>query len=47
LPSTPAFAFVGLNYAVNDHIILDVGYKFGINRQEVDYGIIAGLTLIF
>lgn len=45
--TAPAFALVGLNYAVNDHIILDAGYKFGLNKQEVDYAIIAGITLNF
>lgn len=43
----PAFALVGLNYAINDHIMLDAGYKFGLNKQEVDHAIIAGITLNF
>jgi hypothetical protein len=43
----PAFGLVGLNYPINDHVMLDAGYKFGLNKQEVDYGIIAGLTLSF
>jgi hypothetical protein len=45
--TAPAFALVGLNYAINYHITLDAGYKFGLNRQEVDYGMIAGITLNF
>lgn len=45
--TAPAFALVGLNYAVNDHIVLDAGYKFGLNRQEVDYAITAGITFSF
>lgn len=45
--TAPAFALVGLNYGINDHIMLDAGYKFGLNRQEVDRAIIAGITLNF
>jgi hypothetical protein len=45
--TAPAFALVGLNYAINDHIMLDAGYKFGLNKQEVDYAIIAGITFSF
>jgi hypothetical protein len=45
--TTPAFALVGLNYSVNDHIMLDAGYRFGLNKQEVDYAIIAGVTFNF
>jgi len=47
ISTAPAFALVGLNYAVNDHIMLDAGYKFGLNKQEVDYAIIAGITFSF
>ncbi len=45
--TAPAFALVGLNYAINDHIMLDAGYKFGLNKQEVDCAITAGITLTF
>lgn len=45
--TAPAFALVGLNYTINDHIMLDAGYKFGLNKQEVDYAITAGVTLNF
>jgi hypothetical protein len=45
--TAPAFALVGLNYAFNAHIILDAGFKFGLNKQEADHSIIAGVTLSF
>lgn len=45
--TAPAFALVGLNYAVNDHIMLDAGFKVGLNKQEVDHSIIAGITFNF
>ncbi len=45
--TAPAFALVGLNYAVNDYVMFDAGYKFGLNKQEVDHSIIAGVTLSF
>ena len=45
--TAPAFALLGLNYAINDHVMLDAGYKFGLNRSEVDYSIIAGVTFNF
>jgi hypothetical protein len=45
--TAPAFALVGLNYTINDRITLDGGYKFGLNREEVDRSIIGGITLHF
>lgn len=45
--TAPAFALVGLNYAINDHIMLDAGCRFGLNKQEVDYAITAGITCNF
>ena len=45
--TAPAFALVGLNYSLNDHIMLDAGFKFGLNKQEVDNAFIAGVTLNF
>lgn len=47
ISTAPAFALVGLNYAINNHIMLDVGYKFGLNKQGVDYAITAGITFNF
>lgn len=45
--TAPAFALVGLNYAITDRIMLDAGSKFGLNRQEVAYAITAGITFNF
>ncbi|OPY67626.1 MAG: hypothetical protein A4E57_02218 [Syntrophorhabdaceae bacterium PtaU1.Bin034] len=45
--TAPAFALIGANYAVNDHVTFDAGIKFGLNKQEVDHAIIAGVTLNF
>ncbi len=45
--TAPAFALVGLNYAINEYITLDAGYKFGLNKQEVDRSIVAGMTFSF
>jgi len=45
--TTPAFALVGLYYAVNDYITLDAGFKFGLNRAEMDHAVIAGITIAF
>ena len=47
ISTAPAFALAGLNYAINDHIMLDAGYKFGLNKQEVDHAITAGITYNF
>lgn len=45
--TAPAFALAGFNYAINDRIALDAGYKLGLNKQEMDRSIIAGVTLSF
>lgn len=45
--TAPAFALVGLNYAINDHVMLDAGFKFGLNKQETDHSITAGVTFNF
>ncbi len=45
--TNPAFTLIGLNYAVNNHIILDAGFKFGLNKQEMDRSITAGVTFNF
>ncbi len=47
LETAPAFALVGFNYAINDHVMLDAGYKFGLNKSEGDYSLIAGVTFNF
>lgn len=43
----PAFALVGLNYAITDFLMVDAGVKFGLNKQEADHAFIGGLTLNF
>lgn len=45
--TAPAFALVGFNYAVNDHVMFDAGFKVGLNKQQVDHSIIAGVTFNF
>lgn len=41
----PAYALVGLIWAVTEQIDLDVGYKHGLNNQEPDSQLGVGLTL--
>ena len=43
----PAFLLGGLIYSITDKISLDGGLKFGLNKPEVDYAILAGMTLSF
>jgi hypothetical protein len=43
----PAFLLGGLIYSVTGKISLDGGVKFGLNKPEVDYSILAGMTLAF
>ncbi|HAG07992.1 MAG TPA: transporter [Desulfotomaculum sp.] len=45
--TSPAFGLLGMNYSINKNIMLDAGYKFGLNKQEADNTVIAGITLIF
>lgn len=45
--SPPAFLLGGVVYAVTAKISLDGGVKFGLNGPEVDYAILAGMTLTF
>lgn len=45
--SNPAFILGGLIYAVSGNIDVDVGYKYGLTRPEVDHSILAGITLKF
>lgn len=47
IKTAPAFGLVGLNYSINDYITFDAGAKFGLNKQEVDHSVIAGITLSF
>lgn len=41
----PAYALVGLIWAVTEQIDLDIGYKHGLNNQESDRQLGAGLTI--
>jgi hypothetical protein len=43
----PAFALVGLIYAVSDELELDCGFKFGLNDAETDSTVLAGITWRF
>jgi len=43
----PAFALVGFNYAITDFMVIDAGFKVGLNKQEVDNAFIGGLTFTF
>ncbi len=45
--TAPAFALVGFTFAVNDRLVLDAGFKWGLNKQEVDRAVTAGITLSF
>jgi hypothetical protein len=45
--TAPAYALVGVSYAVTGAVVLDVGIKFGLNKQEVDRAVTAGVTLNF
>jgi hypothetical protein len=45
--TAPIFALVGFSYAVSEHVTVDAGYKHGLNKQEVDHSVIAGVTLNF
>ncbi|OPY74052.1 MAG: hypothetical protein A4E63_00853 [Syntrophorhabdus sp. PtaU1.Bin050] len=47
IKTVPAFGLVGVNYSAYDHITFDAGLKFGLNRQEVDHAIVAGVTFNF
>jgi hypothetical protein len=43
----PAFLIVGLIYAVDDKLDLDLGYKKGLTGPETDRTLLAGATLRF
>lgn len=45
--TTPTFLLFGANYKIGKHITIDGGVKFGLNRYEVDQGVIGGITLKF
>ncbi|NBV89668.1 MAG: hypothetical protein EBR88_09185, partial [Betaproteobacteria bacterium] len=41
----PAYALVGLIWAVTEQLDLDIGYKHGLNDQEADQQLGVGLTV--
>ncbi|MBM4128609.1 MAG: transporter [Nitrospira sp.] len=43
----PAFILGGLIYSVTEYCDLDAGIKGGLNKTEVDYALLAGITLRF
>lgn len=43
----PAFLLGGVVYSVNDDLDLDAGVKFGLNKVETDYTLLAGITYKF
>ncbi len=43
----PAFILGGLIYTVSEKIDIDFGVKAGLNKAEVDYSLLAGLTYKF
>lgn len=47
IQTEPAFGLFGINYAVGKHLTIDAGFKFGLNKQQVDNSIIAGITFVF
>lgn len=43
----PAFLLGGVVYSVNEELDLDAGVKFGLNKVETDYTLLAGITYRF
>lgn len=43
----PAFLIGGIIYSINDHIDLDLGVKYGLNKPETDISAMAGLAFRF
>lgn len=43
----PAFILGGLIYTISEQIDIDFGVKTGLNKAEVDYSLLAGLTYRF
>ncbi|MCX8030313.1 MAG: transporter [Thermodesulfovibrionales bacterium] len=45
--TNPAFILGGLIYSLAENLSIDLGIKAGLNKAEVDYAILAGLTYKF
>jgi hypothetical protein len=43
----PVFLIGGVIYSLTEKIDLDLGYKYGITRPEVDHTVLAGITIKF
>lgn len=43
----PVYALTGLRYAINDHLDINAGVKFGLTRPETDVTALYGLVLKF
>lgn len=43
----PAFVLGGLIYSLSERIDIDAGVKWGLNKAETDYAVLAGLTVRF
>jgi len=43
----PAFILGGIIYTITDNFDIDLGIKAGLNKAEVDYALLAGLTYRF
>ncbi|MCL5023405.1 MAG: transporter [Nitrospirae bacterium] len=43
----PAFLLGGLIYSITRNIDIDVGYKYGLTRPEVDHTVLTGITFSF
>ncbi|MFH0977406.1 MAG: transporter [Spirochaetota bacterium] len=41
----PAFILGGIIYSVRENIDLDAGLKYGLNKPETDYSILAGIAI--
>ena len=43
----PCFLLGGVIYSLTEKIDLDIGYKYGITRPEIDHTVLAGITIKF
>jgi hypothetical protein len=43
----PAFLIGGFIYTISEHVYVDAGYKYGLNKPETDSTILAGITFGF
>jgi hypothetical protein len=43
----PAFALIGIVYALSQDLDIDLGYKFGMSDPETDQTVLAGMAFRF